>query len=175
VEAAPRPATADAGEALRLGVEAFRAGDFEAAKARFDEALRAEPSNFEATDWASKTQAELDKRRLYTSEMTSIRQAFAQHDYRGALYKLYRVEAPGSADRQKVNRWIADCWFDWGVESLQAGRLEDAEKSFKEARDARPDDREAAQHLQVLERYRGRPVDATLEAYAARLTLRPLE
>jgi tetratricopeptide (TPR) repeat protein len=164
----------DTGEALRLGIARFRAGEFEEAKVQFDEALRLDPTQFEATEWATKTQAEIDKRRRYTTEIASIQQAFAQRDYRGALYRLYRVETP-AAERKKVDRWIADCWYDWGVESLQGGRIEDAQKNFKEARDARSDDREAAQHLEVLVRYKDRPPDAALQAYAARLTLRPLD
>jgi len=174
VEVAPTPTKTDAREVLRLGIARFGAGEFEEAKRHFDEVLRSDPSHFEATEWATKTQAEIDKRQRYAAEITSVRQAFTQRDYRGALYKLYRVETPTAADRKQVERWIADCWYDWGVESLQGGRLEDAQKNFQEARDARADDREAAQHLEVLARYRGRPVDAALQAYSARLTLRPL-
>lgn len=171
---APADAQKRSEAALRAGIARFREGNVEEARGRFDEALRLDPANFEATEWAGKAQAEIDKRERFATEIAAVRAAFKDRDYRNALYKLYRVDPPSAAERKQVDGWIVACWYDWGIQELQGGRLEDAEKYFREVTSARPDDREAARHLEVLRRYRGRPADAALQAYAGKLTPRPL-
>ena len=141
---------------------------------RFTEALALDPANFEAQDWLTRAAEEASKVRLYRTEVEAIQELFADGDYRSSLYKLYRVEAPSDGEQNQIDDWIVACWYDWGVQLLQQGRPRDAGEKFEEVLGLTPDDEEAVRHVQLVERYSTRSVDAAYRTYTGRLVLRQL-
>jgi len=158
-------------EASRL----FDEGEYVLALKQFREALDLDSSNMDAKDWETKTAAEVERRAVFEREVTTIRAAFSDFDYESALKKLYRMRAPTEVGDAMVQRWKVTCWYNWGVLRLQGARLSEAEEKFQEVLGLKADDEQAASHLEVVRRYRDRPMDPSFKNYTNRLTLRQLD
>ncbi len=168
-------ASALAMEVVKEGTRLFDNGDYVNALEQFREALDLDPGNLDAKDWETKTAAEVGKREAFGREIATVRSAFIDYDYESALKKLYRMEPSTEAGGAMVHRWTVICWYNWGVLRLQGARLREAEEKFQEVLGLQPDDEEAANHLEMVRRYRRRSVDPTFKIYASRLTLRELD
>ena len=170
----PGAAGARSAELLQSGIRQFEAGNYEAAVAQFQEAVKLDSANFDAQDWRDKAQAEVGKAALFGEEMVSIQNLVDERDFHNALYKLYRVEPSDDIQQRRTDSWIASCWHDWGVLLLRAGNPGQAVEKLQEALKARPDDAEAVKHLEVARRYSRRAVDDSYRTYVSRLELRGL-
>jgi tetratricopeptide (TPR) repeat protein len=162
-------------EVVQEGKRLFDNGDYVNALVQFREALDLDPGNLDAKDWETKTASEVGRREAFGREIATIRTAFSDYDYESALKKLYRMDPPTEDAGAMVHRWTVICWYNWGVMRLQGSRLREAEEKFQEVLGLQPDDEEAANHLEVVRRYRSRSTDPTFKSYASRLTLRVLD
>lgn len=171
--AAPSPERSR--QLMTAGIASFHAGEFSRATEQFREALQADATNFEAQDWLTQAEEELGRTRRFRQDVESIRNLVEERDFRNALYKLYRVDAPSPDAQRRMEGWIATCWFDWGVVLLQSRSPREAVEKLQEALLARPEDATAQEHLEVARRYASREVDAAYQAYVEGLRLRPLD
>ena len=180
---APAPAVPDlspeesvvrAKELVREAGRLARGGQHAEALALYREAQVLDATNFEAHEEAGRAETEVKRAEKYDGDIASIRSALGDRDYQSALYKLYRVDAPGADARAMVDGWILTSWYNWGVTLLKAGNVDMAREKFEEVLEVSPQDREAQQHLDLTRRYAGRGTDASFDAYSATISYRSL-
>ena len=147
---------------------------FTAARDKFIEVLRLQPANFDAEDLRMKAAEGVAEGTRFDRDLTAAKKAFADQDWGGALYKFYRLQQERE-DMTILKRYIENANYDWGVQDLQAFRLDQATQHFKDALEQSPNERMILQHLSVADRYAKRPRDAAFDAYVGRLRLKALD
>jgi tetratricopeptide (TPR) repeat protein len=119
---------------------AFEQQDYASAVLKLKAALDLDPSNYDARDLLAEAgdlyreQKELDARRREAID------AFNEGSYRSALTIFYRL--PDGEDREALNRYKRNGWYNMGIQALQAGDCNSAVDHFKEASGLDPDDHE---------------------------------
>jgi tetratricopeptide (TPR) repeat protein len=170
----PEESVARAKELVKEAGRLARQGQHAEALARYREAQVLDATNFEAHEGAGRAETEVQRAEKYDRDIASIRSALGDRDYQSALYKLYRVDAPGADARAMVDGWIHTSWYNWGVTLLKAGNVDEAREKFEEVLEVSPQDREAQQHLDLTRRYAGRGTDASFDAYSGSISYRSL-
>lgn len=149
-------------------------GKYPDARDKFIEVLRLQPANFDAEDLRMKAAEGLAEETRFDRDLAAAKKAFADQDWAGALYKFYRLQQEHE-NMTVLKRYIENANYNWGVQDLQAFRLDQATQHFKDALEQSPKERMILQHLSVADRYAKRPRDAAFDAYADKLRLRSLD
>lgn len=171
-EAEPRYTVKDVPALLGRAQALEERGDYRGALALLEAARQADPTSFEVVD-RLETVRRLERER--TDALERVRMAcelFQGGSYREALRLFYRIPEPYRP--RELHRWIADGWYNLGVQALQAGNLAEARRFFDDALELRPQDPEARQHQTLARRYERRGLDEVYWAYVGSLELRPL-
>src|SRR5262249_3376285 len=115
----------------RQGRQFYQEKQWAEAVIAFKKGLAADPVDFDAQDQLDKAMAELQKEADLEREMTSATKYFGEGDYASALHKFYRLQQD-HAEMKILDTYIENSWFDWGVNLLQAGAVDEAAEKFDE-------------------------------------------
>ncbi len=170
----PSRAPLDAPSLEREGRGHFQARRWAEAVLTLRQALQADPLGFQSQDLLDQAMLELQNQARLESEMGAVGKACVDGDYGTALHKLYRLQQD-FPDMNVLDDYIKNAWFNWGILLLRDGAPEEAAEKFAEALDLDRGDHEATRAREIALRYRKRPADETLRAFAAALPLRPLD
>jgi tetratricopeptide (TPR) repeat protein len=150
-----------------------------AAAERYEEALsvleaarEADPTSFDVVDRLERVRVLARERQEALERIAMGRDLFRGGSYREALRLFYRI--PADYRPPQLDRWIADGWYNLGVQALQAGSLVEARRFFQDCLELRPGDSSAQRHQELVRRYRGRGLDQIYWAYVNRLQPRAL-
>jgi len=133
----------------------------------------ADPGNFELIEKIDRAQKALSVRRQAAERLEAGRAAFRQGQYEEALRVFYRV--PEEYRPAKLDRWMANSWYNLGVRALKAGSIAEAIGFLSDGLEISPGDPDAVKHREVARRYRRRPVDDAYRIYVSNIELRSLE
>jgi Flp pilus assembly protein TadD len=143
------------------------------ARAEFAAALALDPVNFDCKELLDQMQAKVDEDTKVRGGLDEAKRAFADKDYQGALWKLYRL--PRDPRLGDIDLYIRNSWYNWAIVALKGGDATDAKQKLKEALDADPEDAEAATLMEVAERYTARSKDRAFYSYVDALRYRAFE
>ena len=182
VEPAPAPAPArpspevlrrEATRHLADGRRLMAAEKWQEARGELAAALALDPVNFECKEMLDQVQAKVDEEVKVTRDLDEARRAFADKDYQGALWKLYRL--PRDPRLGTVDVYIRNAWFNWAVVGLKGGDAVDARQKLTEVLTADPADAEAKKMLDVAERYSSRAKDRVFYSFTDSLRFRTFD
>ena len=143
------------------------------AVALLEKAQQADPSSFEVMDRLEQARSALRQRRKAEERIAIGKEAFADGGYEEALRIFYRIPDPYKP--KQLNRWLANGWYNLGVQAFQAGDPVEAARFFSDCLELRPSDAEAERHREVARRYRRRGLDDVFRIYVSRLEPRAME
>lgn len=133
----------------------------------------ADPASFEVMDRLEQAHSALRKRRKAEERIAIGKEAFNDGGYEEALRIFYRIPEPYKPEQ--LNRWIANGWYNLGIQAFQAGDPVEAARFFSDCLELRPTDAEAERHREVARRYRRRGLDDVFRIYVSRLKPRAME
>ncbi len=173
--AAPAPTyTKDDVPALVQQAQAKLAGGDEAgAVAQLTLARQLDPDSFDAVERLEKARAALRARQDAEGRIKEARARYAQEDFEEALRIMYRI--PQAYHPAGLNAWIANGWYNVGVQRLQTGDLREAIEFFGNCLEVRPNDEGASRNRDLARRYLGRATDDAYSIYVKGLALRPMD
>lgn len=143
---------------------AFQAGDYSAAKAAYEQAMRAKP-----LDPAHKTQ--YDAASQQASKLDAAKALFAERKYADAIANLEPLlqQDPGNVSMQRM---IADAHFNLAAVALQEERTADAIRELDETLKLNANDELARRSRELAQRYDNEPKDLLYRIYVKYLPLR---
>ena len=99
-------------------------------------------------------------------------EAFQSKDFETALRKFYRLqqEEPDGP----YTRYIANSWYNWGLQFLAAGNLRETDRKMDEVLTVQPDDQEALSVKKLVAEYENRAKDRLFYIRVEALRYRPL-
>ena len=173
-DAAPQPrlGPGDVPALLQRADQLTEAGRYEQALSVLEAAREADPGRFEVMDRLERVRRLARERQDAMERIAEGRRLFEGGSYREALRLFYRI--PAEYQPLGLETWIANGWYNLGVQALQAGSLVEARRFFSDSLELRPGDAQARRHQELVQRYRGRPKDEVYWAYVNRIALRPL-
>ncbi|RMG42404.1 MAG: tetratricopeptide repeat protein [Acidobacteria bacterium] len=137
-------------------------------------ARRVAPAEFAVLDRLEAARRVMQERRTAEERLADGKEAFAQGSYEDALRDFYRV--PERFRPPRLDRWIANGWYNLGVLALQRGDVVEAAQHFRDALELSPGDAAAQRNLEVTRRYRQRgALDDAYRIYVSELKLRSLD
>jgi tetratricopeptide (TPR) repeat protein len=148
----PSPASAAAGQAatgsagstkdvdalLRRAEAAFGKGDYPAAILAYNEALTVRPEDAGIQERLLVAGNRYREERERSEQWDQAIKAFENSDFRTALRLFYRM--PTTEDQAKLQRYIANGWYNLGVQSLKSRTCQEAVDHLREAESAKPTD-----------------------------------
>lgn len=143
---------------------AFAAGDYIAAKAAFEQAMRVK-----ALPPELKTQ--YDAASQQASKLDAAKALFAERRYSEAIANLQPL-LEAEPQNTSIQRMIADAHFNLGAMALQEERIPDAIRELDEVLKVNPDDELARRSRELAVRYNGEPKDLLYKIYVKYLPLR---
>jgi tetratricopeptide (TPR) repeat protein len=155
------------------GQDQFETGQFEKAAETFRQALALDPVNPDIAVWQAKADDQLRATRRLRAEQDTAAEAFASKDFETALRKFYRLEEKDPDGPYQT--YIANSWYNWGLQFLAAGNLQEADRKMDEVLGIRPDDQEAAAIKELIAEYSNRPKDRIFFLRIEALRYRPLD
>jgi tetratricopeptide (TPR) repeat protein len=149
------------------------AGRHEEAVTLLERALEAAPTDFDVIDRLESERQTVAKSRQAASRIASAREAFETGGYEEALRLLYRI--PDEHKPQDVELWIANGWYNMGLQAMQMGNTAEAIQFFGDCLNLNSADEEAAKHREVALRYRRRQIDDAFKIYVSNLEPRAID
>jgi predicted Zn-dependent protease len=143
------------------------------ARAELAAALALDPVNFECKEMLDQVQAKVDEEVKVTRDLDEARRAFADKDYQGALWKLYRL--PRDPRLGNIDVYIRNAWFNWAVVGLKGGDATDARQKLTEVLTVDPGDAEAKKMMDVADRYSSRSKDRVFYSFTDSLRFRAFD
>jgi hypothetical protein len=143
------------------------------ARGEFAAAFALDPVNFECKELLDQMQAKVDEDTKVRAGLEEAKHAFADKDYQGALWKLYRL--PKDPRLGNVDLYIRNCWFNWAIIGLKGGDATDAKQKLTETLSADPDDADAQKLMDVAERYSSRSKDRVYYSFVDTLRFRAFD
>jgi tetratricopeptide (TPR) repeat protein len=155
------------------GQDLYGAGEYAQADRTFKEALALDPVNPDIADWQSKAEDQVRERRRVEAQRSTAVEAFESKDFETALRKFYRLqqEEPDGP----YMRYIANSWYNWGLQFLAAGNLREADLKMNEVLTVQPDDQEALAIKKLVNEYQNRAKDRLFYIRIEALRYRPLD
>ena len=153
-EGAPGSSVNDARQALILleqGQDLFNASRPTAALEVFRRAQALDPVNGEISSWVTRTGTHLQQQGEQEADHEAAVAAFERKDFEVALRGFYRMEDKGGD--QTYQRYIANSWYNWGLQLLAAGNLREAAKKMDEVLTLQPDDDQAGAIKKLVTSY----------------------
>jgi len=169
---APRYTKRDVPRLVRQAERALRQGEEARAVELLEAARKADPLDFDLVEKLESARMRLKERRDAEARLAAAKQAFRDGDWPEALRIFYRI--PGPWRPPQIDRWIADGWYNLGIQALKAGDVVEARRYFGDCLELAPDDEMARRHREVAVRYRGEPLDDAYWMYVRALEPRPL-
>ena len=120
-----------------------------------------------------RTEARLEERRRDGAEHELATQAFRDKEFDGALRRFYRLQEQNPDG--PYARYIANAWYNWGLQLLAAGNLKEAINRFEEGLAVRADDDEAQAVRDLAASYLDRAKDPGYYQRLEALRYRALE
>jgi tetratricopeptide (TPR) repeat protein len=170
--AQPRLSPGDVPALLRRADQLADAGRYGQALSVLEAAREADPGRFEVMDRLEQVRRLERERQDAMERIAEGRRLFEVGSYREALRLFYRI--PVDYQPRGLDTWIANGWYNLGVQALQAGSLVEARRFLADSLELRSDDPRARRHQELIQRYRGRPKDEVYWAYVNRIEPRPL-
>jgi predicted lipid-binding transport protein (Tim44 family) len=171
--AAPATNGLDVGQLLG-GAQAALAQHREAdAVALLEQAVQQRPDDLDIQVRLEKARALLRERQAADVNIAEAKSRYAQEDYAEALRLLYRIPQPHQP--AGVNRWIANGWFNLGVQRLQTTDLGEAIEYFGNCLEIQPEDGAARRARDVARRYRSVPFDDAYRIFVRNQRVRGLD
>ncbi|HYC89881.1 MAG TPA: tetratricopeptide repeat protein [Thermoanaerobaculia bacterium] len=143
---------------------AFAAGDFIAAKAAFEQAMRVKPLPPEL-----KTQYEAATQQA--SKLDAAKALFAERKYTEAIANLQPL-LQAEPQNAGIRRMLADAHFNLAAMALQEERTADALRELDETLKLNPNDELARRSRELAQRYNNEPKDLLYRIYVKYLPLR---
>jgi len=175
--APPRPSPEElrreATRHLADGRRLMAAQKWQEARTELAAALALDPVNFECKEMLDQVQSKVDEEVKVTRELDEARRAFADKDYQGCLWKLYRL--PRDPRLGDIDVYIRNAWFNWAVVGLKGGDATDARQKLTEVLTADPGDADAKKMLDVAERYASRAKDRVFYSFTDTLRFRAFD
>jgi tetratricopeptide (TPR) repeat protein len=158
---APAPAPAPAppmtvDQAMAKARAAMASSDYGAAVIAFKAALDLDKTNVEALEGIRQAGDAYKTQKAEQEQFDRVAMAFREGEYASGLRLLYRL--PDTIDRNRVERYKADGWFNLGVVALRAGDVSAAIGHFEDALAIRPDP-DSTKWRSFAQRYRNLPKD----------------
>ncbi len=153
-EGAPGSSVNDARQALMLleqGQDLFIASRPTAALEVFRRAQALDPVNGEISSWVTRTETHLQQQGKQEADHEAAVAAFERKDFEVALRGFYRMEDKGGD--QPYKRYIANSWYNWGLQLLAAGNLREAAKKMDEVLTIQPNDDQAGAIKKLVTSY----------------------
>lgn len=123
---------------LRRAEAAFGKGDYPAAILAYNEALAILPDDAAIQERLLVAGSRYREERERAEQWDQAIKAFENSDFRTALRLFYRM--PASEDQAKLQRYIANGWYNLGVQSLKSRTCQEALDHLREAESAKPTD-----------------------------------
>lgn len=143
------------------------------ARGEFAAALALDPVNFECKELLDQMQAKVDEDTKVRAGLDEAKRAFADKDYQGALWKLYRL--PRDPRLGNIDLYIRNAWFNWAIVGLKGGDATDAKQKLNEVLQADPEDADAAKLMEVAEKFSARAKDRVYYSYVDSLRYRTFD
>lgn len=143
----------------------------EAAKL-LEAAQKVAPYNTNVSDLLDKARMQLGAREAAEGKIKEIQNRWKQEDFEEALRMLYRI--PQQYQPAGISGWIANGWYNLGLQRLQTGDLVEATEFLNNCLEVRPDDDMARKLRQMTQRYRGKTLDGAYWTYVRGLDYRAL-
>ncbi|MCZ6833012.1 MAG: hypothetical protein O7F11_04635 [Acidobacteria bacterium] len=153
-EGNPGSSVDDARQALMLleqGQDLFIASRPTAALEVFRRAQALDPVNGEISSWVTRTENHLQQQGKQEADHEAAVAAFERKDFELALRGFYRMEDKGGD--QPYKRYIANSWYNWGLQLLAAGNLREAAKKMDEVLTIQPNDDQAGAIKKLVTSY----------------------
>ena len=149
---------------VSAGTAAFAAGDYIAAKAAFEQAMRVKtlPPDLK-TQYDTATQQ--------ASKLDAAKELFAERRYSEAIANLEPLLA-AEPQNASIRRMIVDAHFNLGATALQEERIPDAIRELDEVLKMDPNDELARRSKELAVRYNGETKDLLYKIYVKYLPLR---
>lgn len=149
---------------LAAARSAFTSGDYSAAKAAFEQALRVQALPPDA-------KAQYDIATQKASQLDGAKALFAEHKYMDAISSLQPLLAQ-DPQNASIHRMIADAHFNLGATALQEERTADAIREMDEVLKMNPEDDLAKRSRELAVRYNGETKDLLYKIYVKYLPMR---
>jgi len=159
---------------MKEGRDLVRDERFAEAVSVFDQVLSLDPANLDAVDLKSKAAGEAQKTAKFNRELDSAKAAFADGDWAGSLYKLYRLREEHK-EMTTLPRFIRNANYNWGVEALSGFEVDNAIEHFKDALEMAPGDPAIQKNTEFAARYRRHGRDAAFDSFVKSLTMKSLD
>ncbi len=169
---APRVTKRDVPGLVHRAERALRSGNEARAVELLELARQADPLDFDLVEKLETARTRLRERKDAEARLARGKQEFRQGNWPEALRIFYRI--PGPYRPAGIDRWIADGWYNMGIQALKAGNVVEARRYFSDCLELAPDDEVARRHREVALRYRGQPLDDAYWMYVRALQPRPL-
>jgi tetratricopeptide (TPR) repeat protein len=143
---------------------AFSAGDFSAAKAAFEQAMRVQPLPPDL-----RTQYEAASQQA--SKLDAAKSLFSERKYAEAIANLQPL-LQAEPQNAGIRRMLADAHFNLAAMALQEERTPDAIRELDEALKLNPNDELARRSRELAQRYNNEPKDLLYRIYVKYLPLR---
>ncbi len=171
--AAPSYTKDDVPSLLQQAQARLAGGDEAGAVALLTAARQADANSFEVVERLEKARAALRLRQDADARIKEARERYAQEDFEEALRILYRI--PQAYHPAGLNTWIANGWYNVGVQRLQTGDLREAIEFFGNCLEVRPGDEGATRNRELARRYLGKSTDDAYRIYVKGLALRTMD
>jgi tetratricopeptide (TPR) repeat protein len=164
---------AEVAQHMALGRRFQAESKWQEARGEFAAAFALDPVNFECKELLDHMQAKVDEDTKVRGGLDEAKRAFADKDYQGALWKLYRL--PRDPRLGNIDLYIRNAWFNWAIVGLKGGDATDAKQKLTETLSADPDDADAQKLMDVAERYSARAKDRAYYSFVDTLRFRPFD
>lgn len=144
---------------------AFTGGDYLAAKAAFEQAMRVKPLEPDA-------RAQYDIASQQASKLDAAKALFSEQKYREAIANLEPLHQ-AEPQNASVRRMLADAHFNLGAAALQEERIPDAIRELDAVLALNPNDELARRSRELANRYNGETKDLLYKIYVKYLPTRP--
>ena len=149
---------------IAAATAAFTAGDYSAAKAAFEQAMRVKPLPPDL-----RTQYEAASQQA--SKLDAAKALFAERKYAEAIANLEPL-LQQEPQNVSIQRMLADAHFNLAAMALQEERTPDAIRELDQALKLNPNDELARRTRELAQRYNNEPKDLLYKIYVKYLPLR---
>ncbi|HUD73077.1 MAG TPA: hypothetical protein VMQ62_14045 [Dongiaceae bacterium] len=164
---------AEVAQHMALGRRFQAESKWQEARGEFAAAFALDPVNFECKELLDQMQVKVDEDTKVRAGLDEAKRAFADKDYQGALWKLYRL--PRDPRLGNIDLYIRNAWFNWAIIGLKGGDATDAKQKLTETLTADPNDADAQKLMDVAERYSARAKDRVYYSFVDTLRFRPFD
>jgi tetratricopeptide (TPR) repeat protein len=158
---------------LEQGQDLFNAGRIPEAAAALAQAQKLDPMNKEIATWIGRAEQQGQAQSQANTEHDSAVAAFKAKEFEVALRKFYRLE--DAKPDGPYGGYIANTWYNWGLQFLAAGNLREANNKMDEVLSLKSQDTDAHAIKKLVNDYGNRAKDRAFFSQIEALRYRPLD